>query len=73
MNLLVATFGTLFRSSLPLLLNLDDSFNKDLLGNDEELLAPSKRLKGIMLWFRANAFRNSIGNQCHIRRNRQGM
>ena len=56
LNLLVGTFGTLFRSSLPLLLNFDDSFNKDLRGNDEELLTLGKRLKGIMLWFRANGY-----------------
>jgi hypothetical protein len=45
LNLLAGTFGALFRSSLPLLLNFDDSFNMDLLGNDDELLTLGKRLK----------------------------
>ncbi|KAG0646993.1 hypothetical protein D0Z07_6089 [Hyphodiscus hymeniophilus] len=51
-NLLLTTFKTLFRASMPLLLNFDDSLNRDLLGDDAELLAMATKLKGSLVWFK---------------------
>jgi hypothetical protein len=44
LNLLLCTFGALFRSACPLLLDWNDPFSKELLGNDEELLALARKM-----------------------------
>ena len=51
-NLLLTTFNALFRTSIPLLLNFNDSCNRNLLGGDDELLAMATKLKGSLLWFK---------------------
>jgi hypothetical protein len=44
LNLLLCTFEALFRSACPLLLDWNDPFSKELLGNDEELLALARKM-----------------------------
>ena len=65
LNLLLTTFSTLFRTSLPLLLDFDDKFNKDLLGGDLELLDLAKKVRGSLMWFRKFSYmkvhKKSIG------------
>jgi hypothetical protein len=48
----MATFSAVSRSTLPLLLDSDDRFNKDLFGGDEELLGMTKKLRASLFRFR---------------------
>lgn len=56
LSLLIATFSALFRYSLPLLLDFDDRFNKDLPGSDEELLGMAQKVRLSLLWFRKSRY-----------------
>jgi hypothetical protein len=42
----------LFRSSNPLLLDMNDKLNRDLIGNDDELADLSEKMRTVVLNFR---------------------
>jgi hypothetical protein len=44
LNLLLSTFEALFRTACPLLLDWNDPFSKELLENDEQLLALASKM-----------------------------
>ncbi len=65
LNLLLCTFEGLFRSACPLLLDWNDPFSKDLLKNDEELLALASKMGRTLRGYRTKGhckkFRSGFG------------
>ncbi|TVY80643.1 hypothetical protein LSUE1_G008368 [Lachnellula suecica] len=51
-RLLLSTHMALFRSSNPLLLDLNEKLHQDLLSNDEELLELAEKMRNVVLTFR---------------------
>ncbi|TGO17681.1 hypothetical protein BTUL_0015g00150 [Botrytis tulipae] len=49
LNLLISVFTALFRSSFPLLMNFEDKCNRDLLGENEDLIQLSKKLRSDLI------------------------
>ncbi|TGO36878.1 hypothetical protein BHYA_0112g00170 [Botrytis hyacinthi] len=54
LNLLISVFTALFRSSFPLLMNFEDKCNRDLLGENEDLIQLSKKLRRDLIEFKAS-------------------
>ncbi|TAQ83156.1 hypothetical protein B7494_g8521 [Chlorociboria aeruginascens] len=52
LKLLFSTHMALFRSSNPLLLDMNEKFNKDLVGGDLELIALAGKMKNVVTTFR---------------------
>lgn len=63
LNLLLCTFEALFRTACPLLLDWDDAFSKELLGNDAHLVQMAARMGRTLRGYR---------NRGHMRRFRLG-
>ncbi|KAF7894195.1 hypothetical protein EAF00_007709 [Botryotinia globosa] len=64
LNLLISVFTALFRSSFPLLMNFEDKCNRDLLGENEDLIQLSKKLRRDLIAFkRSGHLKASTWNQ----------
>lgn len=62
LKLLVSTHLALFRSSSPLLLDFREKFNKQMLGEDEELVKLAMRMRKVVLDFRSKGFPDLKGS-----------
>ncbi|RDW61327.1 hypothetical protein BP5796_11219 [Coleophoma crateriformis] len=62
LKLVVSTHLALFRSSNPLLLDMTDNFNRDLLQNDEELIGLAMEMRKVVLKFRDKGFPDMKGS-----------
>jgi len=56
LRLLLSVHMALFRSSNPLLLDLSDHFNQDMVGGDKNLIQLAKQLRGVVLNMKDKGF-----------------
>ena len=56
LRLLISVHLALFRSSNPLLLDIGEKFNGDLLGNDRELVKLAGKMRGVVLGMKEKGF-----------------
>lgn len=62
LRLLLSTHMALFRSSNPLLLEMDDKHNRDLVGGDDELIDLCLKMRKVVLTFREKGFPEMKGS-----------
>lgn len=65
LKLVVSTHLALFRSSNPLLLDMNDKFNRDLLQNDDELIDLAMEMRKVVMNFRDKGFPDMKGSIAH--------
>ncbi|CAG8975956.1 hypothetical protein HYALB_00007087 [Hymenoscyphus albidus] len=62
LRLLLSTHMALFRSSNPLLLAMDEKNNRDLVGDDDELIGLCLKMRNVVLTFRDKGFPEMKGS-----------
>jgi len=60
LNILLCTFEALFRTACPLLLDWNDPFSKELLANDEDLLALARKMGRTLRAYREKGHRRKF-------------